>query len=481
MDLAAMLKDPMQLAKYAHINAAQTRITGNSHLMRKRGNTLKKVPTVPGDWYLMVMPLELFVPFNPLDLTDEGYGFERTYGFPGTPEMGLAVLKQFARENPEILIRLEQDCKIDTKVINLTSIEPTSEELAAFKVWRKPKVYAGWVQKLKFESDDSEFGMTRHVDVELDDNSEVKSGSFGYDLCRLERTLASLQVKALRASYEEGGENAGRAQSECDLKVKDVYKHIAVGNPYVLGTCRVLYYPTDRNYTFTPEIRKACDKDKNISEFERYITLDSVLKKKYEGYIGGKYDAAFNYLTIKVEVPAKEKADEDLISIIGKISRSAAGSDDRITAQLPDFDSDYAEFRNDLDGWSEEVMLTSVWDYKPIDVETLKSKMKNDLSRYKNVLDSASVADNFMEILQEIDETISSQLIEGSMNGTLSASVVTKDELDAIPQDNADLPGYGGDTKGASIGLEFSQEMLDAMNQIGDADKQAAATIAPKA
>lgn len=428
------------------------------------GKTLKKQPMPSGSEGLQVVPVFLHTPINLMT----GERLATPFPMPGTVQVAIVALKAVAKKNAAVMEALKEEFEEKFSTIDFNKDVATAEELELFRPWRRVIVYAATVMPVRRPESTFPNGQPVRV-VGLRPNPDVPGeyletpdSPLIFKLHRLESALIASHIKELKEANDKMG-NAARNETDMATKVKALWSGRTISNPYSLGTSRVLYFPTDTNYDVIEDTKTSWKKDVgSLRRQEYYVKVNRYVLEAYDKILNSKYDRYINYLLVKYHVPTYEDSAKG--DAAKAIARSGAASEDAINTQLMDFDVAYDAYRNDLAGWDESVMLSSVYDYRTMVDDTVASIFQNSIGHLRSAMENELIYKQYRDVIAVVDQGIADSLMESAMSGEAPRTVDYTEELKAMPTVSEDTPGYGGDDVDASD-AETRKAFMEAMEQ----------------
>lgn len=430
--------------------------SGASKLARTR--TIKKLKMEPGDG-LMVVPLFLHLPID-----FDGNALKEGIPYVGTIESAISSVKFLCNNNAKYADTLKELIGNDNFTqLNLADVASVSKaEMDIFYGFRKPLVYAATVMSVKAADSKFAFGTPYRVPgiaTSPDGNfiDDIKNPLI-YKLHKLETACIAAQIKSMNEQNEAAGDSK-RTDADMAASIKSLWDNRCISNPYNLGTSRVLWFKTDRNFDVDKDILKAWEKNaSSVKKAECYIKVNTHILEQFESQIGTKYDRYDDFLLIKQTTPAFD--DKDRGSAAQKISRTGAGRDEAIEESLEEFVSAYQDYRNDMEAWSEDIIMKSAFEYRTISDDTIRTIFKNSMPALSAAMHTAEIVDTFGDTIALVDNTISDKLMENAMDGSLSTIGDISTEIASAPIVTENTPGYGGDSIGCD---EDASAIMDAL------------------
>lgn len=382
---------------------------------------LQKVQIKPGKVLKQIYALELRLPCNPLRVDDERFNSNNPYITPVSPETAVLYFKT----------KLDKDAEAKAAFLdrmNLTSWdtsnqeEITEEDWKIFRKYRKLILYSLPVQMLNLPQY-RPYGKKVLCRAKFDKNGDLIDTTTVWDLHRLEVELTKGEVADLRALYSPTGKKANKPKTELDDKVSAAWKAIGVSSWYYLSTIRFLAIPvvSDEEKGISNAVETPEDfKTKGLKDFEVYGGGDPRELTRLYGKMYGKYDTKFNYVELDVDYPACTESDEQSRKLDSYATRDFDEKvDTRATESFAEFDVKYREFRDDVKYFNEQLMATSVRDYREISDSVLINAYRDRLDERKHLLTPA-ILKEFGDVLKQVDEGLFNTAFEAAMAGELA-------------------------------------------------------------
>lgn len=452
MDFSSIFKDASTVDKYVAAARTQTSFSAGAARIKAGQSFIPKWKMNSKEDGLMLVPLFIHMPFN--IFTGEPYS--APVPIPGSCRAAIAMIKHSAMQSPASREALKQLLGDDYDKLNMTNVDVTDTEYEVFKRFRHQLIYAATVMSVKSADSKLAFGRPYRVPAlglnPETDMYEVIPGQATpriYTLHRFETAAIAVLAKQLREENEALGDGK-RPETEIADAIKNLWKTRCISNPYSLGISRVLYFTTDRNYSVTEKVAKDWDPSiPGITKYECYIKVNKKISEQFDGVLGSKYDIYEDYLLIKINVP--EFDEKSIATAAQSISRSGAGSEDRIT--LKDFAETYSAYRNDFDKWTEQAIIRSAFEYKTIDDESITTIFKSSMPALSAAVKTEEIYRQFGDVISLVDDRASEELISSAMTGALPTAGDTSAEQAAAIKVDENTVGYGGDTLGVTEDL----------------------------
>lgn len=432
-------------------SSGASRISQSRYLLKR-----KKMEAGNG---LMVVPLFLHIP-----ISFDGVKLAEGMPYMGTISSAIKTVKYFCVNNANYAAAMKDllGDKFDT--LNLSDIGSVSdEETKLFWGYRKPLVYAATVMTVKAADSKYAFGTPYRVPGLMKDPEtgmyidDVKAPLI-YKLHRLETACIAAEIKRMNNDNAAAGD-AKRTESEMSQAIKNLWDNRCISNPYDLGTTRILWFKTDRNFEVDKSVLADWKGDESsVKSAEYYIKVNRAILEQFENKIGTRYDRYADFLLIKETTPTFDEKTRGTAA--QQISRTAAGSEEAIEQSLEKFFDAYSEYRDDVDAWAENIMLKSAFEYRTISDDAIRTTFKNSMPALSAAMHTSEIVDTYGEIIASLDSTLSDQLLESAMDGSLSTVGDISKEVAAAPVVTENTPGYGGDMVGDA---EDTSALMDAL------------------
>lgn len=444
---------------FAAYYRSQTGFSCGASKISKARYSIKKLKMEAGDG-LMVVPLFLHLPVD-----FDGNILQEGIPYLGTISSAIKTVKYLCKNNANYLEAMRTFLGEERfGVLNLSSDDVSDEESKIFWSYRKPLIYAATVMTVKAVDSKFAFGTPYRVpglamDPDTGNYIDDVKNPLIYKLHKLETACIAAQIKRMAAENEAAGD-AKRTEAEMSETFKNLWNNRCISNPYSLGTTRVLWFKTDRNFEVDKSIKDAWQGDLgSIKNAEVYIKVNKGILEKLVGQIGSKYDRYADFLLIKQTTPTFDEKTRGTAS--QKISRTGAGRDEEIESMLTNFIEAYAEYRDDVDAWSENIMMQSAFEYRTISDDAIRLIFKNSMPALSTAMHTSEVFETFGDIIAELDNTLSDQLLESALEGSLDTVGDISAEVAAAPVVTENTPGYGGDS--ADSDSSDAARLMDAL------------------
>lgn len=421
-------------------------------MQRKKKNSInfKRHGLKSDEFSRRIYPLSFVTQFNPFDLTDDYYNFDHKFVFPGSATTGFIALKQFMREDKNLLEKVCSLTGSSASAFNLDSPTISEEEFDLIKTWREPKCYTSPFISTQFSNrKDPRFSVYYSADVVLDDDGNVdesETDCLAYDLYKLESELIARRIAEIRESYETG-ENKHRSSADMKKDTDSAWKQRLISRPFLKYCMRYLHIVCDQA-TYIP-----CDTDyvkaKTAMLAGDMVELDSI---KFVGYkfletlkkmVGSRKDINMDFLEVEYlnpTIPASDKNNKGQYAsavTAGQVSPSDSlfnkGTFAKYNIDFSEFPAQYRNYLDDKDLWNDKIIKLSVKEFGSIDDKSLLSFFETDLSMYDSVIAYPDV----QQILRNAGITMNSDMSNELMSKAFEESSGKKSII-ARPEDFVD-------------------------------------------
>ncbi len=446
MNLTEILngEDSNKKDKFAAYYRSQTGFSCGASKISKTRYSIKKLKMEAGDG-LMVVPLFLHLPVD-----FDGKALVEGIPYLGTIDSAIKTVKYLCNTNATYSFAMKEflgDEKFG--ILNLASEDVSEDEMKLFWPYRKPLIYAATVMTVKAADSKFAFGTPYRVSgIAMDPDTgnyidDVKNPLI-YKLHKLETACIAAQIKRMTAENEAAGD-AKRTEAEMQETFKNLWNNRCISNPYSLGTTRVLWFKTDRNFDVDKSVRDGWKGDlTSIKNAEVYIKVNRSILEQFVGQIGTKYDRYADFLLVKQTTPTFDEKTRGTAA--QKISRTGAGKDEAIEEMLTDFIKAYGEYRDEVDSWSETIMMQSAFEYRTISDDAIRVTFKNSMPALSAAMKTNEIVETFSDIIAELDSALSDKLLESALDGSLDTVGDISAEVANAPVVTENTPGYGGDS-----------------------------------
>lgn len=454
MDLSAIFKgDKNSMDKYAEFWASQTNFSCGASKLTQGRYFLKKLKMKAGDG-LVVFPLMIHLPID-----FSGNMLPTAIPYAGSYVTTIKLIKLLASTNANYQNSLKKVLDEDFGVLDLTDVEEvTDEEKKVFKRFRHLLIYAHTVMSVKAADSTFSFGTPYSVDIAVDPESgnyiDDPHNPLIWNLHKLETSCLAAKIKKIREDNEAAGD-AKRTDSEIADQIKSIWENRCISNPYPLGTTRVLFFDTDRNYEIDKNLVDKWDVKDGCKNNEYYIKINRDLYALLESDIGTKYDRYDDFLLIKQNTPDFDKNNQGLAA--QKISRTPAGSDEAIETMLKEFSSAYREYRDNIEIWDEKIIRTSAFEYRTISDQAIADIFKNSMPELSAAMHTTEIYDKYSETIAILDPKLSDELLGSAMEGALTSTGDISAEVASAPnvdENTVERNGGVNDTEAAEAMLK---------------------------
>lgn len=451
--------DKNKLDHFANHYRSQTGFSSGASRISQTRYLLKRKKMEAGNG-LMVVPLFLHIPID-----FNGNRLSEGIPYTGTIASAIKTIKYFCTNNATYAAAMKEFLTEEKYgILNLSDINSVSdEEKKLFWGYRKPIVYAATVMTVKAADSKYAFGTPYRVtglamDPDTKNYIDDVKNPLIYKLHRLETACIAAEVKRMNAENAAAGD-AKRNEAEMSVVIKNLWDNRCISNPYALGTTRILWFKTDRNFEVEEKTKNDWKGDvSSIKAAEYYIKINRTILEQFEAMIGTRYDRYADFLLVKEVTPTFDEKSRG--SAAQKITRAAAGSEEAIEASLDKFIDAYSEYRDDIDAWDENIILKSAFEYRTVSDDAIRTIFKNSIPALSAAMHTSEIVETYGEIIASLDSTLSDQLLESAMDGSLDTVGDISEEVAAAPVVTENTPGYGGDTIGES---EDTSALMDAL------------------
>lgn len=457
MDLNSIFKgDKNSMDKYAEFWSKQSDFSCGGTKLTQGKYFLKKLKMKAGDG-LMVLPVMIHFPID-----FNGNVTKEPIPYVGSFVSAIKLIKLLASTNANYTKSLEQVLGEDFATIDLSNVETVSaEEKKVFKRFRHILVYAKTVMSVKAADSSYAFGTPYSVDIAIDPESgnyvDDPSNPLIWNLHRLETSCLAAKVKKIREENDASGD-AKRTEADITSQIKAIWDNRCISNPYLLGTTRILFFDTDRNFEMDKSITDKWSADDGCRRNEYYIKLNVATYNLLESYFGTKYDRYDDFLLIKQTTPEFDKNNQGIVA--QKISRTPAGSDEAIETMLKDFIESYKSYRDNLEAWDEKIIKASAFEYRTISDTAIADIFKNSMPELSAAMHSTEIFDKYSETIAMLDPKLSDELLSSAMTGDLSSVGDIAAEVATAPVVTEDTAERNGDVDDE----EVANAIIDALS-----------------
>lgn len=458
------------LDKYMDLLATQSKFSSGAESITAGRTNISKWKMVAGD-SLMVVPIAIHVPFNPMTGAKMGMSLP----ILGSVRFAIRFLKMSAKRNPAVAEALKEllgDHYGDVAWDDLDEV--SSAEVAVFKPYRQVVVYAAPVMSVRPADSKFPFGTPYRVNLRVDPETQQFVDDINnpliYQLHKFETACMATMVAEMREKNDNAGD-ARRTEEELKTRIKSLWDSRCISNPYNLGTTRVICMVTNRNYEVDKKIVDAWKPEASaVQKLEVYIKVNKKILEQFNGIKDSKYDRYEDFLLVKVHVD--EFTDDTRGTASQGIGRSGASSDDSVEKMLAGFIEAYREYRDDVEKWSEKVIMSSAWEYRTISDDTIKDIFKNAMPALETAMKTPEIVEKYADVVALVDQTLSSQMITAAMTDEVAQPAGVTEEIAAAPVVSEDTPGYGGDSMERTSNFSTSDDVAALRAAIGADDDE---------
>lgn len=416
------LLDSKRYAKYLAVIKQQSNNTATliSQEKAKRENSrLNKFKLEKNSSYVLLFPVVLKVPFNPVDLDNDAFcaeGFKAR--IPGSFDTGVALIKQMANENEALRDRLCKEYRVTAEQLHLDTAEIVDDAERA--IWRR---YAGIeyetevVGKTKFSSD-GQWGRTYKLTPVYNEQNELTGVSGAYQTAfEMESDLINFKLQEVKELYTTGA-MATRPPKEMEAEKDKVKKMRLIGKPRYQSVTRLVVLPADDNKgnINSKTLAKIRDCKGKLDDFSFWTKINSNDINKYEAVLGSVDDTHNNFIEVIFEVGEGETSLELYQhinqSVANKVT-TAFGEDEsgyEKNKGLKTLEEYYRALRDNGEAWSTDILLNSVWDFHTISDEALLGKLNTDIKVYHTILEQPEIKQKWIGLLGAMSYDLSQAL-----------------------------------------------------------------------
>lgn len=449
----------LQMAKQADdATAKQARIT-----YEKGSAYIKKFEYKANTKHVFLIPLELVLPFNPLDLEDETYNETNPFVLIGCPSIAVTVIKGQMRNDEKFKKKILSIMRLrDESVLNLDTegVKDMEEGRLWHKAFARVKYLVGWTQSLN----DGTFPNPISIGCEpiLNERGEVTgTKGVGYEYYLAESALLAAKKKLVTEEYEK------ESRSDEDLKaaIKGINDGRILGNPRLTAFLRFIDIQVrNQEGQVSGDFLDAWSEKHNIGAFDRYFKYSRKFDDTISPVIGSKtYDNEFDFLEIYFKIPEEDPADKskrfrDVTCSTIASQASIFKPDSREAEDLREVREAVKEYMSDTSKWNDDNFKRSIRELKVKSDADLSACLKNSIAKYEGVMTSEFIQMNYGETLSKIDSGLVSDAVEKILDGDSVNIEVTEDDIKALPTEKGfDSPDED------DFGEEFSK-LLDEEN-----------------
>lgn len=432
------------LDKYLELMASQSQFSSGAESISAGRTNIPKWKMVAGD-SLMVVPVAIHVPFNPVS----GARLGGSIPILGSVRFAIRFLKVSAKRTPAVAEALkamlgEKYSDVDWE--NTESV--TAPEVAAFNAYRQVVVYAATVMAVRAADSKFPFGTPYRVNIAQDPETHQYIDDINNPLIYQLHKFESACLATMAASMKEANEAAGdarRTEDEMKDAIKRLWDSRCISNPYSLGITRVINLTTNRNYEVDKAVVDAWKPEPSVlQKFEVYIKVNKKTLDQFNAIKDSKYDRYEDFLLVKVHVD--EFTDDTRGTAAQGIGRSGASSDDKVEDMLSGFINTYRDFRDDVEKWNEKVIMSSAWEYRTISDDTVRNIFASSMPALETAMKTPAIVEKYAEVVALVDQNLSSEMLAAAMADEVAQPDGVAAELEAAPVITEDTPGYGGDS-----------------------------------
>lgn len=443
--------------KYVSFLKGQTSFSRGAGRITNGRYSLKRLKMEAGD-LLMVVPVMIHLPID-----RDGTMLSEPMPYIGSFETAIKLIKYLANSNTIFADGLKEIMGDSYNALDFSSNTVSTEERKAFWRYRKPLVYERTVMAVKAANSQNPFGTPYAVNIAVDPDTkeyiDSPNNPLIWTLYKLEAAGIASQVKELREENEAAGAKR-RTDQEVNETIKNMWKQRIITNPYPLGTSRVLAFKADKDHEIIADVKKNWTPDMNgIRASEYYIKVNKKIVDNFNGQLFTKFDRYDDFLLINQNTPAFQESERGTAA--QNISRTPAGSDDKIEDQLKEFIKTYAEYRDNMESWDEKIIKASAFEYRTISDENILKIFKESMGPLSAAVKSKEIYEKFGEVISQLDPALSDELMSSMLGEGLKSTGDLTNELKSAPAITENTPGYGGDDIGDVE--SDSQAMLNAL------------------
>ena len=440
---ALLQRSRESFAKNSNSNAARQQFEQGSGF-------LKKFKLEENKTYVLLIPLELTLPFDPVTLSEEVYNSGNPFILTGSVTSAVLALKAMARDNPEFAEKLAATLGVSVEKLRLDAEvrEQTSSEIAENKelfsdeeiiMWHRLarlQIITGYVQRLQTQSDKFKFGRNvAAVPIFDEDGIIVGTKGVGGQLKALEDSLIALKISEVIESYKTGGINESKTKKDMDDEIKKLWSNRLIGNVYSLAFARCFPFVVDDSSKVDKATATEWAKKPNANMVMKYMKLTRDNLRIFEQGISTKHDTHMDLIEINVVVPPATDNKINYTNVnysIAKKSNSMFDLDDDDQYTLKGFK---AAVRKAMDSttWSEEVLRKSIYDFRSISDAALIAEVSNDLKMYNDVINNSSIYETYGDLLTQMDSSLTAEIAMQIVDGTASTAEVDQKIVDSAP------------------------------------------------
>lgn len=416
------LLDSKRYAKYLSVIKQQSSNTAtliSQEKAKKENSRLNKFKLEKNSSYVLLFPVVLKVPFNPVDLDNDAFcaeGFKAR--IPGSFTTGVALIKQMANEDSALRERLCKEYRVSAEQLHLDSAEIVDADERA--IWRR---FAGLeyetevVGKTKFSSD-GQIGKTYKLTPVYNEQNELTGVTGVYQTAfEMESDLINFKLQEVKDLYTTGA-MATKPPKEMEMEKDKVKKMRLLGKPRYQSVTRLIVLPADDNKgnINSKALAKIRDCKGNLDDFSFWTKINSNDINKYEAVLGSVDDTHDNFIETVFEVGEGETSLElyqhTNQSVANKVT-TAFGEDEagyEKNKGLRALEDYYRNLRDNGEAWNTDILLNSVWDFHTISDEALLGKLNSDIKIYHTLLEQPEIKSKWIGLLGAMSYDLSQAL-----------------------------------------------------------------------
>lgn len=428
---------------------------------------LKKDKIEPGTISRKIIPLALEIPFNPFTGEVGEFNSETPYLFEPSVSTSVNLIKQAMRQNEELKAKYAGLAGLSVDEYDISTDEYTEQDKLVFSRFRKILHYNLMVYKYGFSSY-GKYGRKGLCKLTFNEFGEPVNTELSYQIYEFEKALAFQQCADIEQEYKTGSKR-GKPEQQMKDEKKAVWKRMKVSAPYRLGVIRYMSVKLNADETFSSEVVTDLAGN-NLRKFELYAGCNKGDLEAYQAIIGTKYDKHVDYIEVDIMYQAHADVPEEQRKLEAYKTRKVSeriDSDNRVSAVVENFDELYKAFRDNEDIFSEKVIVGSVYDYRVHDDSKIRDAYKADLETYREGILTTAIAEQFQNLIANIDSGLSDSLIDDIMEDKLKegkevALLETEHFKDEVkPTD--EVEGYGVSATDDEDDLIVDDESLEAL------------------
>jgi hypothetical protein len=447
MKLGKFLEE-QDFGKYLQVQAKADASQNQARGIFERGTAfIKKFKYEPNtNWYLL-FPLEMTLPFNPTDLTDETYSDANPFVLPGSVSIAIKFLKGMMKDDDALHQKVLDVLRTDDEALHMEANECV--DMTEGRIWHKlcrVQYYVGWSQKLNDGT--NSFPVSIGCDVQLDDTGTVVgSKGVGYTLYQLENALISIKVQATTEKYEQ----EGRSDTDLSDTIKALWQNRIIKNPTPVAFSHIFFIKgkNDEGNVSTDFIN-SWEQSQRLSEHEGYIRYTTKFNDAIAAKIGSKkFDNNLDFIETALKIPKEDAADKakiyrDAVLVTCAKSVSIFDEDNGNGECVKDFAEHVAEYISDTTAWNTESFKRSIRELQKRSDSDLLASMKNAIKIYEDALKNEKILADYGSVLESIDANITASIAESILDGEVNNYDVNQDIINALPTEK----GFGEEGEG---------------------------------